>query len=496
MAGLLDFVNTPEGQGLLSAAFGGLAGARRGQPLNSIGRGGLAGLAGYAQAQDRELQLAENAFNKQYKTAQMTKLEQEIQANKARTDFLTQLQGGPTQALTQGSQVGDVGPTVTNAKRLDALIPPGLQKIPQSAIQADVALNGGKNIAEWMFKTGVPDMNVSGGYAYDKNNTPPGYLPQLSVSNDGKATLVTIDPKTGMPTVSAPTGAVQTYGAYRGVEEGTKADYDAMPVTLPNGTTVMTTRKAMVEGARPSPARPSGNYSGNGYAGGSSAAAATDQRAILMRERESAVASGRTQDVAALDRELARLPGGAQVPGVSQVPGIQVQGDAEKLAATEKVKNDAATAAAIQKDRKTARKFLNVAKEAESLLLKDPTGSLGGSFKDQVLGAFGMTTDAANTAQSLKAVSGWLVSNTPRMEGPQSNFDVANYQTMAADVGNDKLPVERRLFALRQVMSMLNEVNGEDQGQNTPKTRKIVRTGMYGGKKVVQYDDGSTEYAN
>jgi len=280
------------------------------------------------------------------------------------------------------------------------------------------------------------------------------------------------------------------------VEEGTKAGYDVMPITSPNGTTVMTTRRALVDGATPAQPRPSGNYSGNGYAGGSSAAAATDQRAILLRERESAVAGGRTQDVAALDRELARLPGGSTVPGGSQVPGIQVQGDVEKLAATEKVKNDAATAAAIQKDRKTARKFLNVAKEAESLLLKDPTGSLGGSLKDQVLGAFGMTTDAANTAQSLKAVSGWLVSNTPRMEGPQSNFDVANYQTMAADIGNDKLPVERRLFALRQVMSMLNEVNGEDQGQNTPKTRKVVRTGMYGGKKVVQYDDGSTEYAN
>lgn len=57
--GLLDFVSTPEGQGLLSAAFGGLAGARRGQPLNSIGRGGLAGLAGYANAQEQQAQEAQ-----------------------------------------------------------------------------------------------------------------------------------------------------------------------------------------------------------------------------------------------------------------------------------------------------------------------------------------------------------------------------------------------------------------------------------------------------
>lgn len=59
MAGLLDYIGTPEGQGLLAATFGGLAGARRGQPLNSIGRGGLTGLAGYANAQDRQIQQAD-----------------------------------------------------------------------------------------------------------------------------------------------------------------------------------------------------------------------------------------------------------------------------------------------------------------------------------------------------------------------------------------------------------------------------------------------------
>ncbi|MFV3416141.1 hypothetical protein ACNFH8_28145 [Pseudomonas sp. NY15436] len=48
--GLLDFVQSPMGMGLLSAAFGGLAGARRGAPLNSLGAAGLAGVAGYNAA--------------------------------------------------------------------------------------------------------------------------------------------------------------------------------------------------------------------------------------------------------------------------------------------------------------------------------------------------------------------------------------------------------------------------------------------------------------
>lgn len=60
MAGLLDqfgeFLNTPGGMGLLSAVAAGLAGARRGQPLNSLGAGLLGGVHGYNQAQEQQMQ--------------------------------------------------------------------------------------------------------------------------------------------------------------------------------------------------------------------------------------------------------------------------------------------------------------------------------------------------------------------------------------------------------------------------------------------------------
>ena len=50
--GLLDegFLTSPAGIGLLSAVAGGLAGARRGAPINNMGRAGLAGLMGYSNA--------------------------------------------------------------------------------------------------------------------------------------------------------------------------------------------------------------------------------------------------------------------------------------------------------------------------------------------------------------------------------------------------------------------------------------------------------------
>jgi len=50
MQGLLDFAKSPAGVGLLSAVAGGLAGARRGAPLNTLGAAGLAGLTGYNAA--------------------------------------------------------------------------------------------------------------------------------------------------------------------------------------------------------------------------------------------------------------------------------------------------------------------------------------------------------------------------------------------------------------------------------------------------------------
>lgn len=93
MNGLLDFVKTPEGQGLLSAAFGGLAGARRGQPINSLGRAGLAGLAGYSGAQDRVQQAEENAVQKQFREMQMGQMRTQMDRQKGEQEWRAGLPG-------------------------------------------------------------------------------------------------------------------------------------------------------------------------------------------------------------------------------------------------------------------------------------------------------------------------------------------------------------------------------------------------------------------
>ena len=78
MQGLLDFAKSPAGVGLLSAVAGGLAGARRGAPLNTLGAAGLAGLTGYNAASAMQ--------EKQLARAQAEKVRQAIPAMYKRKD--------------------------------------------------------------------------------------------------------------------------------------------------------------------------------------------------------------------------------------------------------------------------------------------------------------------------------------------------------------------------------------------------------------------------
>lgn len=122
MAGLLDYIATPAGQGLLAAVAGGMAGARRGQPVNSIGRGLLAGTVGYAQGLDRQTQEQQLAGQQQDR-AQMRDL-RDLQMSQARTQMEREQgqqawrQGLPDvmkQATETSYGASDVGPTMTPA---------------------------------------------------------------------------------------------------------------------------------------------------------------------------------------------------------------------------------------------------------------------------------------------------------------------------------------------------------------------------------------------
>lgn len=119
--GLLDqfseFAKTPEGQGLLSAAFGGLATAQRGAPLNSIGRAGMAGLAGYSGAIDRQQQQTDANYTNQMRQAQLKKITDEQAREAAGMEYLK------TQNPTLLATGGNLRPTPENAQAVAQVDP-------------------------------------------------------------------------------------------------------------------------------------------------------------------------------------------------------------------------------------------------------------------------------------------------------------------------------------------------------------------------------------
>jgi hypothetical protein len=122
--GLLDdfssFIKTPEGVGLLSTVFGGLAGARPGAPLNNIGRAGLAGLTGYSNAQDQQSQLQQAAQMKQLRDFQLNDLmRKQAEEDATRKAFSDAYQSPGAQAISMDA----AGPTNAKAAMIPMLKP-------------------------------------------------------------------------------------------------------------------------------------------------------------------------------------------------------------------------------------------------------------------------------------------------------------------------------------------------------------------------------------
>jgi hypothetical protein len=174
-------------------------------------------------------------------------------------------------------------------------------------------------------------------------------------------------------------------------------------------------------------------------------------------------------------------------------PGIRVPTAAEKAA-------DKVTAEGTAKKEANISGIGSIIDEAKTILTGPtaPTHSSFGNVVDAVGASFGVSPDGAAEADKLKAIGGALVAKMPRMEGPQSNFDVENYQRMAGDVGNPSLPLKRRISALQAVEKLWRKYDKAESTQPaTPATaRTAVKTGTYKGRKVIQYSDGSVDYAN
>lgn len=117
-----------------------------------------------------------------------------------------------------------------------------------------------------------------------------------------------------------------------------------------------------------------------------------------------------------------------------------------------------------------------------------PTSSGIGTLWDSAMATIGISAEGASEADQLQAISGVLTAKMPRMEGPQSNFDVENYKIMAGRVGDSTLPLARRKAALKVVEQLWRKYDKEDAkvtsapAPTTPTPNKIIKYDAQGNR--------------
>lgn len=94
---------------------------------------------------------------------------------------------------------------------------------------------------------------------------------------------------------------------------------------------------------------------------------------------------------------------------------------------------------------------------------QEPTGSGLGAAVDSVAGWFGISPAGAKEADQLEMIGGHLTSLVPRFEGPQSDKDTAAYRTMAGNIGDRTIPVERRRATLKKLQAMIMGYGGPER---------------------------------
>ena len=414
MAGLFDeisaFASTPQGQGLLAATFGGLAGARRGQPINSIGRAGLAGLAGYSGAQDREMQMAENAKQNQMRDMQIKAYEQTMSAaqRKALEDerikSLITSQFAPVTGVNANAVSGVTGPRPEAAAMIGQTpARPNYQRLIALGVPADTA----KALAE------------------AENYGRPKVARTAEVEGpNGTKRIVQLD-EYGQEVG----GGMSGYVAPVLVDTGDKKVF-----SKPNAGQEF--RVNMSPGELAANAR--------GWADIKTKQDANDINRTAARTQ---VVEGADGNVYLVDKGTGISRPTATLGGTNVRAGKAAEDGMKR-----------------ERDAKDGLELIDMARK----LLPGATGSGVGASADAAGRYFGITSEGAKKAAQLEALGGQMVMKMPRMEGPQSNLDQLLYREMAGKIGDRTVPVAEREAALKTVEGLYQKYGGGTAAKPAP----------------------------
>lgn len=405
--GLLSFLKTAEGQGLLSAGAGYMANASRTTPVNSIGRGALTGLLGYSNATARQDEQAERAKMGQFRDAQIAAFNAKAAAE--------------ADALAR-----------ERAKR-DAL--PGLFR--------PAGMSGGEAIPQQM--GGVPMFSQPMGVS-PMQATPGGFDVMGAIKAGFGADE--IEKYAGLSNVGKPKATRQIEvddgrGGKRivladdyGTEVGGFAGYTA-PVQVSQGDRVSFIKPAPGVSLPVNMSPSERDASARGWAGNR-----------LNAERLTFDKAG--------GADANKAPAGYRWNANRTAQEIIPGGPADLKASAEG-----------QKRVSEANDVLSLLNQVEEILPK-ATGSYLGTGVDILGDAVGLSTEGAKAGAQLKAIQGALVSKMPKMSGPQSDKDVQLYREMAGRVGDPTIPVDQRQAAVDTIRSLNEKYAGLPEGSSKP----------------------------
>lgn len=331
-------------------------------------------------------------------------------------------------ALTQGAQQGDVGPTVTNAARMDSAPAPAPSAAPAGATPDEPMIGGvpaslakrlmyadptGKLLAEQqaaLYKQQQAPINVrQGGTVFMPGRGPIFSAPQGGIqTNYGP----------GGPTAAPVPGYNAALGGVVGAQEGAKLPFETVPMTNASGATIQTPKAqipgiGLPPGAMPPQGAPNGWPAGMVPATANEPVSGPPQSVSQLPPGDQAAARAALDATAA--GQPAIFPGGdpwATMPKLDQPTGM---GQSTYQRTTQEASGRAAAALSAKYGdaANTANQRIATNNQALDMVDKADTGPMAakiGDVKNWLVSRFGVPEgDFQNTPSATQALQKDLV---------------------------------------------------------------------------------------
>lgn len=426
----LNALNSPEAAGPLAM----LAAAGPSAVPQSVGQR-LFGA--YMQSQKMRQDAEDRAFNKRYRETQMAEIDAQAQERRIRAqreqaelnrqagirDALPSLfRRDPALAMGEGAEAGDVGPTRSNAARMNS-------QVPQFDLQRALAL-----------RMTADEITKHAGLV----NLGRPEVARVEETTDGQGRPV----KRQLDKFGAPVGSdMGRWIEPKMVNQGNKQTFvDPVTGRVTNSLDIFQSPDSIASNI-----------------------IAREGHGVTRRGQD--MADARARETNALTREAQQ----SQVFDTPNGPIVINKGSGAARPVT--IGGEAVKGEATLKREAGANQVLGLLDQAEKLIPK-ATNSYAGAAYDQARRLTGGAPDGAVAIGQLKALEGALMAQMPRMEGPQSNLDVQLYRQSAGQIGDPTVPSEIKMAAIKTVREIQQRYAGQaprsPQGRQAPAVGAIM----------------------